>query len=112
MTGEYRLSGLGEGWEGPAIDEYFQKTLDQLGFSPERIAAYCRLRMRSLPRETQKENEPFQTTDDCITELVCGETTIATVLEIRNDFNFSQMLFADYLTPEVMERLHEHTHEP
>lgn len=108
-SSEFHISALGEEWVGPTIDSFFDRVLDTLGYSAEQRAAYCQLRVRELPTEWAREGEPFHPTDDRITELLAKDQTIATALEIRNSFNFSQILLADYLTPELIQRFRETT---
>jgi len=99
---EFRLSHLGEEWIGPKKDEFFEGVLQKIGYPMARIALVAMFKVRELPRPGQREGERFHATDDRLTELWVSNRVVATLLEIRDDFNYAQLLFADYLSPELI----------
>lgn len=103
---EFRLSSLGEDWVGAKTDEFFQGVLDGLGYSLAQRALYAAIKTRVLPGHGQQEGEAFHATDDRVTELWFGNRVVATVLGIRDDFNYEQLLYADYSSPELIDELH------
>lgn len=103
---EHLMSALGEEAITERINSFFPEVLGRLGLTAEQASAHCEVRVRELPIHEPNEEEPLRPSDDRITELWVQERAVATIVELRDGFNFAQILLADYLSQELSDQLH------
>jgi hypothetical protein len=104
---EHLLSVLGEEEVGERINSFFPEVVNRIGLTAEQAAAYGEVRVRELPIHGSLEGKPFVASNDRITELWVGNRAVASILELRDEFNYANILFADYLSPDLIAALHE-----
>lgn len=104
---EHLISTLGEEEIAECQDAFFRKVLDELGLAPELIEQHAEIKSRELPIPGLIDGATFRGSDDRVTELWVQDRTIATIVEIREAFNYSQVLMANYLNPELIQLLCE-----
>jgi hypothetical protein len=89
----------------PALNSFFDEVIDRIGIEREKMAPYSDMKVRNLPIHGSWEGEPLHESDDRITELWIGERAVATMVELRDGYNFGQVLLADYLDEELIEQI-------
>jgi hypothetical protein len=104
---EHLISSLGEEAINERLNAFFPGVLDSIGLTDEQVSDHCEVRVRELPIHGSQEGESLIASNDRVTELWVGERAIATIIELRDDFNFANVLLADYLSPELIAQLHE-----
>jgi hypothetical protein len=85
------------------IDTFFQAILDFLGYDQRAKEAFCDVEVKIL--HAFDKSGSFQPIDDRITSLRVMGSTVATVLEQRNDRNYIEARFAHYLSYDIIARL-------
>lgn len=87
------------------IAGFFDEVLSMLGYDQEQMRAFCEIRSREIAVANRAGEALRRPSDDRITELVVKGRTVATVVEIRDDFNYIQLFFANFMTPELLDEL-------
>ena len=85
------------------LDAFFGGVLDLLGYDQRARDVFCEVRSGEITKAGGDESR--YSADDRVTMLLVRGKVVATAVEIRDDFNFTQVLFAHYVTPEVREEL-------
>lgn len=76
--------------------EFFERTLDTIGISAEERRVFCEIKTYDLyPHGADRTVE----SDDRLTVLIVRDRVAASVLERRDDLNFTEVLSAVYTAP-------------
>ena len=77
------------------IEAFFGEIIDYLGYGQAATLAFARVKSYEL-------RTPTTETDDRITLLIIRDRLTAAVCKLRTDFNFVEVSFAHYLSPELV----------
>lgn len=83
-------------------DNFFEEVLGMLGYDDHARATFCEIRSREIAKGDETD---LHLTDDRITELLARGVTIAMIIEIRNDLNYTQVHLAHFITPMLLQQL-------
>jgi hypothetical protein len=90
-------------------DSYFENVLRSLGWLEQsHITAMCRIRSREIVKEREHVASPPSSdisSDDRLTELIINDRIVATVLTIRTESNFVQVIFGLHISPEIEQQV-------
>ena len=95
--------------EGQVIEEekirFFEAVLDFVGYDLSAKEAFAEILPMVLHRYDSRGQ--VRPTDDSISLLIMKGRLAASLVERRNDFNYVEVSFACYLTPELVSQLRE-----
>ena len=80
--------------------DFFLGIADALGYTSQEARRLCEIRPRSILRSTDDGE-----TNDLLIELLVRDQTAASVLQIRTEFNYTQIMYACYVTDKNFHRL-------
>jgi hypothetical protein len=89
------------------IDEFFEEVLNLLSYDTNTRETFCEIRSREITLEGKTDSSLAHPTDDRITELMAMGRTVAVAIEIRDDFNFTQVYLAHFLTPGLLNEIRQ-----
>lgn len=82
------------------IDTFFDAVLDEIGYDEHQRVSFCEVRSREIALEGDGSSPHF--TDDRITELLAKSRTVAIALSVRDDWNYTQVMLASFLSLELI----------
>lgn len=92
------------------IDSFFDRVLGLTDFDDDARKLFCEIRSREITIDAESDSYTPHLSDDRITELSAKGRTIAMAIEIRDDFNYTQVYLAHYVTKALLSEIGTQLH--